>query len=667
MASWRDAILREFPPGISRLTLVADPDGLLVEEGVLQGVRERSYELIPFEDHVAFRYAYESRFRSRWDRGESTDLVVVLRAARDDLSSLPYDLLKAGRKLSFNLGGLFPNLSYPVVAALGQEHLDALYRAQEAHIPGVQGENATKDFVLRHVFEMAPELVRTPSDLLRDLLRRHYRRQHVPSLLDERVMSVLRQSDAFRDWPLEKIVPDPTAFFAFLQERWPVFLDRVAAGGIAVREDAPAYGMEFEGPVDIPFDHDDVRVFIDTLFVDGILKPVAHAGAGALAGKWVSVGIARGAVDSARRRLEALVRKLPGALPGPEAHHADWFRFAYLWAECRALAFDLGHGDREGAGGDLRSVAPRVAESFGRWVDARYHGLHNHPAIPPVMLHHVPRFLASLMARGDDTRIALVVMDGLALDQWIAIRRVLVDQIHGARFDEDAVLAWVPTITSVCRQALFAGRPPLYLPDSIHRTDHDQALWRQFWSNAGLDGYAAEFLMVAGDGPPGHVDERASDPRLKALGIVVEKVDRIMHGMELGAAGMHNQVRQWASEGFLAELLRMLLDRGFHVYVTSDHGNVEVVGCGQPREGATADSRGQRARVYPDEGLRSQVCSAFDGAREWPSTGLPEGYFPLIAPEGRAFAPDGLRTVAHGGASMEELIVPFVRVTRRGP
>ena len=40
------------------------------------------------EDHVAFRYAYESKFRSCWDRGEQTDLVVVLRSGEGDLGSL---------------------------------------------------------------------------------------------------------------------------------------------------------------------------------------------------------------------------------------------------------------------------------------------------------------------------------------------------------------------------------------------------------------------------------------------------------------------------------------------------------------------------------------------------------------------------------------------------
>ena len=172
MDSWRDHILREFTPGIVRFTIVADPDGLLLEEGILDGIRERGFDLIPFDDPVAFRYAYESNFRSRWDRGEDTALVVVLRSGEGNLGSLPYDLLQAGRRLSFNLGEIFPNLSYPVVASLDRGDLDGLYEAQERHCPGQLGDNATKEFILRYVFEVAPELIHQEADLLRVLLRR---------------------------------------------------------------------------------------------------------------------------------------------------------------------------------------------------------------------------------------------------------------------------------------------------------------------------------------------------------------------------------------------------------------------------------------------------------------------------------------------------------------
>ena len=94
MSNWRNQILREFTPNVARLTLVADPDGLRLEEGILASIRERGFELIPFEDHIAFRYAYETKFCSRWDRGEQTELVVVLHSEARDLNCLPYDLLK---------------------------------------------------------------------------------------------------------------------------------------------------------------------------------------------------------------------------------------------------------------------------------------------------------------------------------------------------------------------------------------------------------------------------------------------------------------------------------------------------------------------------------------------------------------------------------------------
>jgi len=49
MTGWREHILAEFAPGIARLTLAADPDGLLLEEGVLEKIKDRGYSLVPFD------------------------------------------------------------------------------------------------------------------------------------------------------------------------------------------------------------------------------------------------------------------------------------------------------------------------------------------------------------------------------------------------------------------------------------------------------------------------------------------------------------------------------------------------------------------------------------------------------------------------------------------
>ena len=667
MSSWRDQILKEFTPKVARLTLVADPDGLLLEEGILEGIRERGFELIPFEDHIAFRYAYESKFRSRWDRGEHTDLVVVLRSQASDLSGLPYDLLQAGRRLSFNLGDIFPNLSYPVVTALDRGDLDALYEAQKRHAPGQLGDNATKEFVLRHVFEIAPELVKQPSDLLRVLLRRHYRGQRIPADLDNRFIQLLRQSNVFDDWPLETLVSDRESFFAFLQERWPIFLDREAAKGTSgVCEDKKPYGLSIEGPVELPFDHHDIRVYIDNLFVEGVLHSVPHEHADTLSRTWVGIGVRTAPMEDRSRRLSKLIDSLEATIPPEDAKHTDWFHLARGWAEAILLANDQAEAIPEPTGTRIKNLKTQVDAGFAGWLFKRYAGLVNLPPVPPVMLHHLPRFLARQMGEDRTAKIALIVVDGLALDQWLVVREALASKQPGLRFREQAVFAWIPSLTSVSRQATFAGKAPIFFPNSIQTTDKEPALWAQFWADHGLTPNEVVYLKGLGDGGLETVSEALSHPKARVAGLVVDKVDKIMHGMEMGTAGMHNQVCQWAKQPYLNTLLDLLLDRGFRVYLTSDHGNVEAEGCGRPSEGAVADLRGERVRIYPDATLRSKVKERFPAALEWGTVGLPEDYLALLAPARQAFVQEKQRTVSHGGVSVEELIVPLIQIERRG-
>ena len=663
---WRDRILKEFTPKIAHLTLVADPDGLLLEETLLEAIRERGFEILLFDDSVAFRFAYESRFRSRWDRGETADLVIVVRGETHQLAAtLPYDVLRAGRQLSFGLGELFPGLSYPVVASLDRGHLATFHRAWMREKADRLGDDATKDFALLHVFEIAPALIRQPVDLLRVLLRKHYRGQRLPRILDDRLIHRLRRSEAFDSWPLEAILRDRYAFFSFLQERWPLFLDRLAGNaGDGPRDVSGSASLEFEGSGDLPFDHDDVRIYIDNLFVEGMLSPVSHEAGDALSGEWAAVGIHFHSEADKSRCLGGLMEAVGAAIPGPEARHHEWAAFAYRWAELEVLRLETAGPARSETGARIAELQMEVDWSFLAWTDRRYAGLHNQPPDPPVMVHHVPRYLARRLENGSEGKVALIVVDGLALDQWIAVRDVLASLRPCLRFRESAVFAWVPTITSVSRQAIFAGKPPFYFPASIHTTDREPSSWSRFWVDQGVSAQAVGYAKGLGDGPLDGVSEILSRTDIRALGLVVDKVDKIMHGMELGTAGMHNQVRQWVGEGFMAGLLDLLLGDGFAVFLTSDHGNIEAEGHGRPSEGMVADVRGERARIYPDAVLRSRVYEQFPDAVVWPAIGLPEDYLALLAPARSAFVRKGERIVGHGGVSLEEVVVPWIRIYR---
>jgi len=164
--------------------------------------------------------------------------------------------------------------------------------------------------------------------------------------------------------------------------------------------------------------------------------------------------------------------------------------------------------------------------------------------------------------RGVD-KVALLLLDGLALNQWLVLHDVLGQQQPDARCDEHVEFAWIPTITSVSRQAAFAGKPPIYYPGSLHTTDKEAMLWTQFWIGQGFTQAEVAYAKGLGENASlSAVEEIVSHPEVRMVGLVVDTIDKIMHGMQLGTAGMHNQVRQWAAEGFIATLLNLLLDYG---------------------------------------------------------------------------------------------------------
>ncbi len=663
MNSWRDAILNDFVPSVSKLTLVADPDSLLTEEKLVLELHRRGFDLIEFNDPVEFRYAYESKYRSIWDRGEHTDLVVILRLQGADLESLPFDLLQAGRKLSFNIGDLFPNLSYPVIEKLDRSLLDALFDAQVKSPPDRMGDNATKDFILLHVFGIAAKLIANEVDLFRALLRLHYGKIQIPPTLAERLVQVLDVHGCFKAWPLDEIVPDDDAFFAFLQERWPVFLGRLSKTE-QIREALMEYALKYRGPDLLPFAHQDIKVYIDNLFLEGKLAPVQAAEIEVEPGSWILSGIAPAGKDNDELRIARLFELIEKDLPTAESRYSDWTAFALKWAELSAL---IHCGDNTATQSKLRGVGDAMNATFAGWLNEHYASLINLPPANPAMLHHVPRRLARDLEGSADCRTALIVVDGLSLDQWVTIRQLLQKQDKSLVMRESAIFAWIPTLTSVSRQSIFSGKPPFSFPASINSTNSEEKLWKQFWEGQGISRLDVAYQRGLGDGDASSLlDAKIHPGKTKVVGLVVDKVDKIMHGMQLGSAGMHNQIKQWGTGGFLGALVGYLLDCGFEVWMTSDHGNIECKGKGRPAEGVIAEIRGERVRIYPTPELRSQVAEAFTFAHEWqPVELLPPNYFPLVAGGRDAFVNHGDSIVGHGGVSIEEVIVPLVKFERR--
>ena len=245
-------------------------------------------------------------------------------------------------------------------------------------------------------------------------------------------------------------------------------------------------------------------------------------------------------------------------------------------------------------------------------------------------------------------RFAIVVMDGMSEFDW----RVLCESFDGIDCEQSAVFAMVPTITSVSRQSLLAGKYPVELGNPWSQSGEKSGFVRcaRSWGLrdkeiAYLRGYDAEL-------PRG----------CKCAAYVILDVDERVHGQYGGRSGMLADMELLARGGRLAALVRRLVGAGMDVYITADHGNTPCVGRGRVTGGGVeTESRGKRMLVVNDLADAESQKEKY-GLIEFPGTFLDKGYRYYLCPSGVSFDDPGKKVMSHGGISIDEVIVPFITI-----
>lgn len=254
-----------------------------------------------------------------------------------------------------------------------------------------------------------------------------------------------------------------------------------------------------------------------------------------------------------------------------------------------------------------------------------------------------------------------------ALDSVSLLRNHL-QMCANISLDEHACFAWVPTITSISRQALFSGKKPFSFADSLLTTSKEEQLWLDYWQEKGLAKreikYAKKIESLSND----VWQDLITPPSVKVAGLVINFIDEQMHGIKNGMSALNMVVDGWLTDWHFNERIAELLDKGFEIIITSDHGSQEATGIGYINEGVKADTRGERVRIYHDPALRDSTAQACHGSViTWPGPelGLPKATYPLLANANSAFKSKGDVIVGHGGISLHEVVVPFVIVNRK--
>ena len=297
--------------------------------------------------------------------------------------------------------------------------------------------------------------------------------------------------------------------------------------------------------------------------------------------------------------------------------------------------------------GKLTDEWERINSSFQQWIDKSYFALQNSsPLLRPACVNGILPHIASKHSPTD--KVALVVVDGLALWQWCILRRHLGENHLGAH--EDITAAWLPTVTMLSRQAIFRGSRPQM--DYHQSPAAEKSLWQDYWQQKGFSPYETQYI---------YEDEAPRpDEAVRRLAYVTVEMDEKMHALRT----LHELAlltEAWAR--LFAVRLATLKKSGYALYLTADHGCTTATGQGGLTQADKVflfkdGSRGKRHLIYAPEHAPAR-SSAFEKASErmhddW-----------IASRDFSAFEQPGTSLITHGGCSFAEVVVPFITLEQK--
>ena len=651
-----DDVLNLFPSHTHPLTLVSDPDRFLSGETVVSELAKRGFQVIQEDDPVFLHHRVE-------EARPFTQEHPVIITTTGALENMPYDIYQPAYRLSLSLHQFFPNLAYPVLQTLNPSQIEKLASCQ----PPVEtlSRQKTIDYLLQEVFDVDPVTLSQPHALIGWLNDYHHHQSPLPELLRSGLVERLKHNPIYREWEINLLVRDVQSFTDFIQQQWQESVEQ-SLSGRQVKETASGYHVSFDSNLQL-------QDLVPSLVRRGAIQPLEIADKKSLP-NWAQPGVTQ--IDVRIQRFTTLLEELDNRSttmksdPHVQTGWNVWCEFARDWAELCSyhsqtdLAIQLSQKET------FQRLVRDVDPFFAAWLRNNYGPLGAQRLPKPHHVHHIPHYLAYLRNLGQIERIVLLVLDGLSLTDWQVIKSVWAKRHTNWEMKTETLLAQVPTITSISRYALISGlRPADFVTDLEHCVSEARA-WELFWSREGIVETACKLIPLSYDRQINQQPE-LQDPRVNFWCLIDDTPDKLAHNATLGAVDQQSSLRLWLDPAHnqnslpLEKLIDSFLDRGYSVFIASDHGHVEATGFGQPSEGLLAQTRGKRARIYMDRLAALRVQSAFVNTILWDKDGiLPEQMIALM-PAGRdAFAPSGEVVVTHGGISIDEAIVPLIQISK---
>ena len=292
--------------------------------------------------------------------------------------------------------------------------------------------------------------------------------------------------------------------------------------------------------------------------------------------------------------------------------------------------------------GKIEKEIDRINSEWQKGIEERYIG-----KIPSSFLSapsYVGNVLNHIQANYKNDKVALVVVDGMSFWQYLTLKKSLPSSL---KIQDSYIYSWIPSITMLSRQSIFRGGVPIR--DYKQNPQNEEKLWFDYWTIHGFrsDEIGYEYNVLG-----------ESCGVVKRLAYVTVKLDEKMHASE-NYRDLYSLTKNWASS-FVNDIER-LINNGYKVFLTTDHGNVEAKGWRRltPQEKVYLygdGSRGMRHLIYDDANGMDELYNQMDHDNVW-------RYEDWIVWRNReSFSSKGCQEITHGGCHFLEVLVPFIKI-----
>ena len=292
---------------------------------------------------------------------------------------------------------------------------------------------------------------------------------------------------------------------------------------------------------------------------------------------------------------------------------------------------------------DFRRDIEQVNEQFLEFLQSSYVNI-----VSSTCGAKYPRIVTQVLpfiSKQKDEKSALVVVDGMNYWQALLLTRSLEEHLN-VRTKYDCIYAWLPSVTELSRQAIFRG--------DIPSVDYDQSptneakLWKAFWEGEGVPSFQQYYQ---------HSGEISEEGSVKKLGYVVVDLDEKMHASD-NFMYLYDNTKRWVNEAEILGNIRHLIDAGYKVYITTDHGNIETTAY---RKLDNRDKLGAdlslRHITLPEQADKAIFEAQYEGHLVQVDSASKTYY----AKDKEAFTSKE-RCVTHGGAHWLEVLIPFITI-----